>query len=111
MGSFFLGVVRFPVKGQITHYERAPCLRQSASATDACGGFAPTPPGFGALVPLPIWSFTGQIAKGGRRSIPPDRSRPLSRRSGCFPALPCPPLSPHSFYSGGVKDADLCGWL
>ena len=44
-------------------------------------------------MPLPIGSFTGRIAKGGRRSIPLDRSRPLSRRSGCFPAWPYPPLS------------------
>jgi hypothetical protein len=79
--------------GQCTHYERAPLRKQSARATHACGGFAPTPPGFGALVPLPIWSFTGQIAKGGRPSIPLYRSRPLSRRSGCFPAWPYPPLS------------------
>ena len=79
---------------QCTHYERAPCLRrQSASATDACGGFAPTPPGFSALVPLPIGSFMGQIAERGCRSIPLYRSRPLSRRSGCFPAWPYPPLS------------------
>jgi hypothetical protein len=69
-----------------THYERAPCLRrQSAWAAHACGGFAPTPPGFSALVPLPIGSFTGQIAEGRRSSIPLYRSRPLSRRSGCFP--------------------------
>lgn len=53
-----------------THYERAPCLRRSASSADACGGFAPTPPGFGALVPLPIGSFTGQIAKGDAIASP-----------------------------------------
>src|SRR5260370_37379292 len=86
--------VQLLTPGQCTHYERAPCLRrQSATATHACGGFAPTPPGFSALVPLPIGSFTGQIAEGGRRSIPLYRSRPLSRRSGCFPAWPYPPLS------------------
>ena len=80
--------------GQCTHYERAPCLRrQSVLATHACGDFAPTPPGFSALVPLPIGSFTGQRAEGGRRSIPLYRSRPLSRCSGCFPAWPYPPLS------------------
>ena len=94
-----LNLLQFPsprmtLAGQCTHYERAPCLRrQSASGTDACGGFAPTPPGFSALVPLPIGSFTGQIAEGGRCSIPLYRSRPLSRRSGCFPAWPYPPLS------------------
>ncbi len=92
LGCSALGL--FSTVGLITHYERAPCLRrQSALATDACGGFAPTPPGFGALVPLPMRHFTGQIVKGGRRSIPLYRSRPLSRRSGCFPAWPYPPLS------------------
>ena len=38
-----------------------------------------------------------------------DRSRPLSRRSGCFPALPYPPLSPQSFYCGGIREVHLCG--
>jgi transposase len=36
-------------------------------------------------MPLPMGSFCKQTAKGGCRSIPLHRSRPLSRRSGCFP--------------------------
>jgi hypothetical protein len=38
-----------------------------------------------------------------------DRSRPLSRRSGCFPALPYPPLSSGSFYCGGIKKRIFAG--
>jgi hypothetical protein len=45
------------------------------------------------MVPLPIGRFSGEIAKGGRCSIPPASVEALSRRSGCFPAWPCPPLS------------------
>ena len=77
------------------HYERTPTHQKEAwvQAKDV-GGFAPAPPGFIALVPLPIESFCGQKAKGDAVASPLDRSRPLSRRSGCFPALPCPPLSP-----------------
>jgi hypothetical protein len=96
---------------QCTHYERAPFLRrQSWLARQACGGFAPTPPGFGALVPLPIESFIGELATGGYRSIPLYRSRPLSRRSGCFPAWPYPPLSSEVIVLGR-KNQDVRGGL
>ena len=67
------------------HYERAPVLQQEGMGGEACGGFAPAPPGFNALVPLPIGGFCKHTAKGGCRSIPLHRSRPLSRSSGCFP--------------------------
>ena len=50
------------------------------------GGFAPAPPGFSALLPLPMRGFYPHVMKKGCHSIPLDRSRPLSRRSGCFPA-------------------------
>ena len=76
------------------HYESAPEYQRAACVPGVTDGdFAPAPPGFIALVPLPIGSFRKPIAKGGCRSIPLDRSRPLSRRSGCFPAWPYPPLS------------------
>jgi len=80
----------------------------------ACGGFAPAPPGFSALVPLPIGTFCEQIAKGGCRGIPLDRSRPLSWRSGCLPAWPYPPLSPSLFANSGslltLKLVTRCGF-
>ena len=50
------------------------------------GGFAPVPPGFSALLPLPMRGLYPHLMEKGCRSIPLDRSRPLSRRSGCFPA-------------------------
>ena len=39
---------------------------------------------------------------------PIDRSRPLSRRSGCFPALPYPPLSPGPFYCDRMGGVHFC---
>ena len=84
--------------------------KESWVAGAACRGFAPAPPGFNALVPLPIGGFCEQMEKRGCRSIPLNRSRPLSRRSGCFPAWPYPPLSPVSFYCAGLE-AHLCKGL
>src|SRR5277367_2309954 len=69
-----------------------------------CRGFAPAPPGFIAWCLSRCWARCRKRMKGGCRSIPLiDRSRPLSRRSGCFQALPYPPLSSGSFYCGGIK--------
>ena len=71
--------------GQITHYQRRPVFEGSFGAEAACGGFAPAPPGFSALMPLPMRALCQQTDERGMRSIPLDRSRPLRRRSGCFP--------------------------
>jgi hypothetical protein len=72
---------------QCTHYERAPCLRrQSGSATHACGGFAPTPPGFSALVPLPIGSFTGPDSGRGTQEHPPVSVEATESALGVFAA-------------------------
>ena len=46
----------------VMHYESAPLLRQEAIGGEADGGFAPVPPGFSALLPLPIGSFCEQMA-------------------------------------------------
>jgi hypothetical protein len=57
-------------------------------------------------MPLPI----GALPASEKGMLPHplfDRSRPLSRRSGCFSALPYPPLSPGSFYGGGKRGASL----
>jgi len=62
-------------------------------------GLCPRTPRIYRLVPLPMMGLLRMYEKRGCRSIPLiDRSRPLSRRSGCFPASPYPPLSPDSFY-------------
>jgi hypothetical protein len=50
------------------HYGRAPLIEQKTMRDAACGGFAPAPPGFSALVPLPMVSLL--IAEGGCGSIP-----------------------------------------
>jgi hypothetical protein len=88
---------------QITHYQRSPCFGMRFVAGAGCRGFAPAPLGFIAWCLSRCWARSGKRMKGGCRSIPLiDRSRPLSRRSGCFP-LPYPPLSSGSFYCGGIK--------
>src|ERR1700689_4706106 len=43
------------------------------------------------------------VAGKGEQSSPP--SRPLRRRSGCFPAEPYPPLSPPAIVSGAASQA------
>jgi hypothetical protein len=66
-------------------------------------GLCPRTPRIYRLVPLPMLGSLRETDERGMRSIPLiDRSRPLSRRSGCFP-LPYPPLSSGSFYCGGIK--------
>lgn len=61
------GSGRIGANPEIMHYESAPFLLQEAMGGEAGGGFSPAPPGFGALVPLPIGSFCEQTAKGGYR--------------------------------------------
>jgi hypothetical protein len=39
-----------------------------------------------------IYRFRARMARGAGWLAPPSPFRPLSRRSGRFPALPCPPL-------------------
>jgi len=53
-------------------------------------------------VPLP----TMHRQQGQRRTLPLP-SRPLGRRSGCFPALPYPPPRPHSVYVKPKADASF----
>src|ERR1017187_9951501 len=100
---------RFSTFDRSMHYERAPVLQEEGwVAGAACGGFAPAPPGFNALVPLPIGSFCKQMAKGGCRSIPLHRSRPLSRRSGCFPALALSSAQSEPDFTAAVNELQLC---
>ena len=74
------------------------CNRKTEAVGRKCwvvssdGGLAPAPPGFSALVPVPLRGITQDVKRDAVAS-PLDRSRPLSRRSGCFPAGPYPPLS------------------
>src|SRR4030095_12065542 len=44
----------------------------------------------------------------GTHNDTPLRCWPLSRRSGCFPALPCPPPRPNAFET--KTDPAPCGW-
>jgi hypothetical protein len=53
------------------HYESAPLLEQKAMGNAACGGFAPAPPGFSALMPLPIGSFVQADSEKGMPWHPP----------------------------------------
>ena len=96
---------------QCTHYERAPRSSQSSSATHACGGFAPAPPGFSALVPLPIESFAGQIAKGGRRSIPLVSVEATEAALGLLPSIALSSAQSALILQRVIREADVCGWF
>src|SRR5258707_8766513 len=90
-----------------THYQRAPCFGGKLGAGQAAGALPPHPQD------LALWCLSrcgrsaGRQMKGDAAASPLNRLRPLSRRSGCFPALPYPPLSPGSFYGGGKRGASL----
>ena len=69
------------------HYERAPVVRHEAMGVETDGGFAPVPPGFSALLPLPIRSFFEQIAKRGCRSIPLESVEATESALGLLPSM------------------------
>src|SRR3984885_7443450 len=101
--------LRYP---PFTHYERSPILEERLRHAQGCRGFAPAPPGFFAWCLSRCWTCCERMDEKGMRKHPPiDRSRPLSRRSGCFPALPYPPLSPDSFYLGGIYRGASMRWV
>ncbi len=85
-GQYGLGYMYYHGQGLPQDYiEAARWYRKAADQADPR-----------AEVNLALTYYNGQ-------GVPQDyaelhRSRPLSQRSGCFPALPCPPLSPGSFY-------------
>ena len=75
------------------HYETARRFRRRKERRYPAAGVLPLhPQDLVALVPLALRGLYPRLKKGCR-SIPLDRSRPLSRRSGCFPAEPYPRLS------------------
>ena len=96
---------------QSTHYQRSPCFGMRFVAGAGCRGFAPAPPGFIAWCLSRCWARCRKRMKKGDAEASPliDRSRPLSRRSGCLPALPYPPLSSGSFYWRRDKELASCG--
>jgi len=53
--------------------ERSGCLmeRERWVVSSGGGGFAPAPPGFGALVPVPMRGIYPQVIKKGCSGIPP----------------------------------------
>jgi len=96
------------------HYERAPRFRKRKQlvATGAalsgyiaiaklafrsCAGkkvlgrgrrrVAPAPPGFGALVPVPMRGLYSDLIEKGCRSIPLDGSRPTESALGLLPSM------------------------
>ena len=85
-------------------------LGRALEACASCRGLCPRTPRIYRLLPLPMLGLLQDGRKRGCRTACPfiDRSRPPSRRSGCFPALPYLPLSPDSFYFGaGYTEAIL----
>src|SRR5580693_4458943 len=74
-------------------------LGRVLEACASCWGLCPRPQDL-SLAASPDAGLAADGRKRGCRTASPviDRSRPRSRRSGCFPALPYLPLSPDSFY-------------
>src|ERR1700676_1249869 len=85
-----------------------PYIRRKLGAGAAGGGFAPTPPGFNALVPLPMRVSVSRWRKGDAVESPGHRSRPLSRRSGCFPALALSSAHAEPNFTAAVNGPQLC---
>src|SRR5258708_36899174 len=52
-----------------------------------CGGFAPAPPGFSALVPLPMRALCRQTDERGCRSIPPESVEATESALGLLPSI------------------------
>jgi hypothetical protein len=51
------------------------------------GGFAPAPPGFSALVPVPMRGLYQQLVKKGCRSIPPRSVEAAESALGLLPSM------------------------
>jgi hypothetical protein len=53
----------------------------------ACRGFAPAPPGFCALVPLPMWALCRQPAERGMPQHPPASVEATESALGLLPSM------------------------
>ena len=74
--------------GQCTHYERAPCLRrQSASATHACGGFAPTPQDLALWCLSRLGVSRGPDSGRGTQEHPPVSVEATESALGLLPSI------------------------
>ena len=90
--------------GLSTHYERSPEAEERLRFAQFAGALPPHPQDL-SLGASPDAGLAADGRKGdAAASLFIDRSRPPSRRSGCFPALPYLPLSPDSFYLGGITE-------
>jgi hypothetical protein len=63
------------------------------------------------LVPLPIESFAGQIAKGGRRSIPLVSVEATEAALGLLPSIALSSAQSALILQRVIREADVCGWF
>jgi hypothetical protein len=82
--------------------------KEALVAGAACGGLSPTPPRIYRFGASPDRDFIRANSERGMQYHPLDRSRPLSRRSGCLPvfALSSAQSGAHST-AAGVRGASL----
>jgi hypothetical protein len=67
--------------------ERSGCLMEKECwVVSSRGGFAPAPPGFGALVPVPMRGLYTQVIKKGCSSIPPRSVEATESALGLLPS-------------------------
>jgi hypothetical protein len=69
------------------HYESAPLLEQKAMGNAACGGFAPAPPGFSALMPLPIRGVCASRQRKGDAVASPGSVEATETALGLLPSM------------------------
>ena len=93
------------------HYESEPLLEQKAMGNAACGGFAPAPPGFSALMPLPIGSLCKQTAKRGCRGIPPGSVEASEAALGLLPGMALSSAQFKTDSAAAGRELHLCDGL
>jgi hypothetical protein len=76
-------------------------FRREAWGRAGSGGFAPAPPGFSALVPLPMRALCRQTDERGCRSIPPESVEATESALGLLPSI--------ALSTAAGKEAHLCG--
>lgn len=91
------------------HYERAPEHQKEAWCQRSIAGALPPDPQDLTLWRLSRSECCEPRAKGGCCRIPLNRSRPLSRRSGCFPSMALSSAQPKRDFTAGGRELHGCG--
>src|SRR5882757_1819490 len=82
-------------------------FRREAWGRAGSGGFAPAPPGFSALVPLPMRALCRQTDERGCRSIPPESVEATESALGLLPSIALSSAQSGFILRGGKRGASL----